>query len=160
MEQALDGLKQVMNITFNYEKIYGTDKMIKPDTGGEEGLWRGFSDIYDKINELEKWLVGILDGNFAKKLDFDTNWSRKMKIREKQKEKESLIRKESIKEGQKIATEKYNKVKLLKNDTKKVIKSYKEGLKKGKEIEHLTNKEILNKAKIIELNKKLGFMSD
>ena len=160
MKLVFESLESVKNISFNYETIYGTDKMIKPDTMGEEGLWRAFFDINDKILEAKVWLEGILGDKFTKKADFDTNWERKMKIREKVESREEMIKEESIKKGQKIATVRYQKISLVKDDTKKTIKSYKKGLKVGKEIAHLSNNEILNRAEMIKLNKKLGFKTE
>ena len=157
MKTVFEDLDKAMDISFNYEKIYGTDKMIKPDTDGEEGLWRAFSDIYDKVDEAKHFLEAMLEDKFTKKADFDTKWARKMKIKEEVRAREKMIKEKSIKKGQEIATVRYQKLSLMKDDTKKTLKSYKKGLEAGKEISHLTNKEILNKAEIIKLNKKLGF---
>lgn len=152
-------IERIKKIYFNRDEIYGTDQMIKPDSNGEEGLWKAFADIYDLANHIEIIVKKMLDGEYSKKESYD----QRTKRRENERKKLNAIKDKAIKEGQKFATEKYqyiqSKGRDLKNskEQKTIHKSYMEGLQKGKDIEHLTDKEILNRAKMIKLNEKLGF---
>jgi len=63
----LPQIKKIKKIAYDPEKIYKTDKYIDYKTDGKTGLWVGFSDIYDLINNVEKILEKMAHDDFAKK---------------------------------------------------------------------------------------------
>lgn len=148
-------IEKVLDITMNYKKIYKTNQLIDSETDGETGLWVAFSDIWDLVFEMGKYIKQIYNGNLIKKLTheqlkkrFNRNWDKTEKLKEE-------ISKETIKKFKEMEMN----PKLIKLTSAIQINEYKKGIKAGVNLskrEPMTNKEILLKAKILEAEMEVG----
>lgn len=157
-------LDRVMGLCMNNpNEIYG-DKYLfseyfdkKEISEGKEGLYVAFSKIWSDIFEAKKLIEGIIRKKYVESMSYE--------------QKEKQFEKKIQKEEELHNLEEKNREKLLKNHKKEVIaeflkenrlnfqdiinKKSLESFNEGREKSKLSDKEILNKAELIKLNKEI-----
>lgn len=149
-------LDRVIKLSYEPDKEYG-DEFIKSNTDGKEGLWVAFSKIWEDIFNAKKIIEGIIRKEYVESMTSEQKimeLNKKFQKEEKLKEVEEKNTKKLLKDHKKEVIAEFlkeNRSNFQDIINKKAMESFKEGIQKSR----MSDKEILNKAEIIKLNREI-----
>ena len=165
----IEYLKTIREIYFEMDEKYEMEEYFESCDFCHQTLmrkripaWKPLSDIHSIVLKIETILENIRQKRFVRESTYEDS----KKYRDKKHKKEKELIEKGIKRGEKLATKRYEYLKLrtlgheIKKEGKLYRKAYNEGFERAKKTERLTDKQILNKAKQIELEIKLGFRKE
>jgi len=164
----LPALEKFNDIYFNCDKTY--EDVLKydgiPESEYNKKVFpyrKVMSDMWDAVNDIMGHLNNIRDGTHTKPVSWENRSKRRESQRNKKNAEEDKIGKEAYKKGREMAVLHYEYMKQnsRKSETKKKRKehkkSYDEGFNSSKEFYQMDDNQILRKARLIELNRELGY---
>ncbi len=168
IDEIITSFKKFDDIFFHHNDLYKEELEFDnmPESEYNKKVfpyYKVMSDMWDIVNGADTIIKNIQRGEHVRKYTLKQKFAWDDKMRNKRRQEEKELEDIAYKQGVDMAVTRYewHKHKSLGSELKKErkiqSKAYKEGKEHGKELEHLTDEQIIRKAKQFELEKKIGF---